>query len=302
MGLYDVAGGGWGVKKQLSVSFSGGRTSAYMAKWLIDNKRDEYDLSFIFANTGLEHEKTLEFVNECDKRWGLNLLWVEAVVHHGERKGSTHKVVTYETASRNGGPFKSVVEKYGIANPDFPHCNRELKLNPMYSWAKSKFNKPLWAIGIRVDEIDRMNSNAEKLGLHYPLISMNPTTKAEVRHWWAEQDFDLEIPEHLGNCVTCWKKSDRKLMTIAKHEPERFDFMKRMEKEHGLSGAPIYDDSGKQVARKWFRNYKTCDDIIASSKNPFVEFVDYMPELQYSMYLDVGGGCGESCEAFADME
>ena len=290
------------MKKQLSVSFSGGRTSAYMAKWLIDNKRDEYELSFIFANTGLEHEKTLEFVNECDKRWGLNLVWVEAVVHHGERKGSTHKIVSYETASRNGEPFEEVCKKYGLSNPDFQPCNREMKLNSMRSYRSENDHNGLIAIGIRVDEIDRMNSNAENLGLIYPLISMNPTTKAEVRHWWSEQEFDLEIPEHLGNCVTCWKKSDRKLMTIAKNEPERFDFMKRMEKECGLLGAPIYDDSGKQVARKWFRNYKTCDDIIASSETPFVEFVDYMPELQYKMDLDIGGGCGESCEAFADME
>ena len=64
------------MKETLFVSFSGGRTSAYMCWWLLKNKSDEYDFIFVFANTGQEHEKTLEFVNECDKRFGLNLVWL----------------------------------------------------------------------------------------------------------------------------------------------------------------------------------------------------------------------------------
>ena len=68
-------------KKTMFVSFSGGRTSGYMCHYLIQNKSDEYDFIFVFANTGLEHEKTLEFVDKCDKHFGLNLVWVEAVVH-----------------------------------------------------------------------------------------------------------------------------------------------------------------------------------------------------------------------------
>ena len=278
-------------KPILSVSISGGRTSGYMSKWLIDNKRNEYDLNFVFANTGQEHEKTLDFVDRGDREWGLGVTWVEAVVHHGIRKGSTHKVVNYKTASRNGEPFEQVCKKYGLSNMTFQPCNRELKLNPMKSYRK-ELDDGLVAIGIRADEVDRINPNYESLGLVYPLAFWNPTTKEQVRHWWKEQPFDLEIPEHLGNCVTCWKKSDRKLMTIAKHEPERFDFFKKMEKEHGFSGAPTYDENGEQVKRLWFRNYRTCDDIIATSKKPFNEFIDNMPELQLDLLgLDQNLSC-----------
>ena len=65
-------------KETLFVSFSGGRTSAYMSWWLINNKSDEYGFIFVFANTGLEHEGTLEFV---DKAWRSQhgetfLLWI----------------------------------------------------------------------------------------------------------------------------------------------------------------------------------------------------------------------------------
>lgn len=284
-------------KPILFVSFSGGRTSAYMAWWLIQNMSHKYDLRFVFANTGQEHENTLAFVNRCDKAWGLNLVWLEAVVHHGEKKGCTHKVVSYETASRKGEPFQAMIEKYGIPNPDFPHCNRELKLNVIFSYKRSlglQTNHPT-AIGIRADEMDRMAVSAKKTGAIYPLISWHSTTKGEVRHWWSDQPFDLELPEHLGNCVTCWKKSKRKLMTVAKHEPERFDFMQRMEQEHTNTGAG--DDP-----RVFFRQYTTVNDILEQAKQPFNEFVDYMPEMQLDMLghdideLDIEADCGASCE------
>lgn len=189
----------------LLVSFSGGRTSAYMAHWLLMNKSNEYNLQFVFMNTGVEHLKTLEFIDQCDKAWGLNLTWLEAVVHLGERKASTHRVVSYGTASRNGEPFEAMCEKYGIPNRSYNHCTRELKLGPFNSWMKENHQGALRAVGIRADEFDRMSVNAQRDKIIYPLISMRPTTKAEVLSWWKKQSFDLEIPEHHGNCVTCWK-------------------------------------------------------------------------------------------------
>jgi hypothetical protein len=271
-----------------------------MCKYLKDNFSHIYDLTFIFANTGLEHEKTLEFVDRCDREFGLNLVWIETVVNEKFGVGSHYKVVDFKTASRNGAPFEAVCNVYGLSNVTFQPCNREMKTAPMDKYRKDHVGQDLVAIGIRADEIDRINPKYNELGLCYPMAFWKPTTKEQIRHWWADQDFDLEIPEHMGNCVTCWKKSDRKLMTIAKNEPERFDFMRRMEMENEFSGHPTFNDDGDQVPRRWFRKYRTCDDIIASSKNPFVEFVDYMPELQLSIFdeIDVTNGCEDSCEIY----
>ena len=41
------------IKKKLLVSFSGGETSAYMAQWLKANKSNEFEMIFVFANTGV---------------------------------------------------------------------------------------------------------------------------------------------------------------------------------------------------------------------------------------------------------
>lgn len=60
------------MKEKYQISFSGGRTSAYMTKMLIDNLGDVYDFIVTFANTGLEDEKTLQFVKNCDDYFGFN--------------------------------------------------------------------------------------------------------------------------------------------------------------------------------------------------------------------------------------
>lgn len=279
-------------KETIVVSFSGGRTSAYMSKWLIDNKSDEYDLIFVFMNTGQEHEKTLEFVNKCDVAFGLNLIWIEGVTHHGERKGGTHKVVSYDSASRNGEPFEDMIKKYGIPNKSYPHCNRELKLNPFNSLMKDLgLSKAKRAIGIRVDEIDRMSVHAKANSIIYPLIKFKATTKSEIILWWKEQSFDLEIEEHYGNCVTCWKKSIRKLMTISKQDPNRFKFFEDCEKLYPSHG--FGDDS-----RVFFRERRSVGDIFEKASKPFVEFTER--KYEHQIELDIAGGCSESCDIFAD--
>lgn len=281
-------------KETLFVSFSGGRTSGYLCWWLLNNKSEDYNFIFVFANTGQEHEKTLDFVRLCDENFGLNLYWVEAVVNPEIGKGIRHKIVDFKSCSRNGEPFEAVIKKHGIPNAALPQCSERLKVEVMYSLKRSLgFRaKHLTAVGIRSDEIDRMNISAiEKKTLIYPLISWHQITKPEIRHWWASRDFDLDLPEHYGNCVTCWKKSDRKLWTIAKNEPSRFDFFQRMEDENG----GVKADAGKRV---FFRGCRSVRDIKLESKKDFREFYDEIPELQLRILdpIDYSNGCHSSCE------
>ena len=52
--------------KVLICNFSGGRTSGYLTHRLLQQKAKWKEIYVIFANTGCEHEKTLEFIKKCD--------------------------------------------------------------------------------------------------------------------------------------------------------------------------------------------------------------------------------------------
>jgi hypothetical protein len=281
------------VKGRILVSFSGGRSSAVMSKLLHDRYSDSHDLLFVFANTGCEHEESLRFVDRCDKTWKLGVHWIEAVTN--ERGiGQSAKRVDYCAASRNGEPFESAIKKYGIFNAAYPNCTGRLKSEPIHWYAKNIIG---WrdydtAIGIRADECDRMDRNAKKKRLIYPLITAG-LGKTHVNEIMRNSEIDLKLPgDHYGNCVWCWKKSLRKLLTVAKQCPTAFDFPARMESESK-------DD------RVFFRNNLSSRDVVAmsqsdlfdpyaDSKNAAFDFMSELPD------LDIGGGCGDSCEIHSD--
>ena len=228
--------------KNLLVSFSGGETSAFMAQWL-NNHYEEYgfeNIVFVFANTGLENEQTLEFVERCDKHFKLNVQWVEANVQQGIRKGTGFYRTDFDNASRKGEPFEAIIKKYGIPNQAFPHCTRELKQAPIKAFGKEWFNGEKYhtAIGIRQDEADRMNAKAKEMGFVYPLISskMIPATKPMINFYWRSMPFRLELKGYQGNCATCWKKADKKLYQIAQENPKAFEFMAEMERKYPRVG------------------------------------------------------------------
>lgn len=275
-------------------SVSGGRTSGYMASLAKELHPDD-NVLFIFANTGKEDEETLIFLDKCDKQFNLNLVWVEAVVNPLSGVGTTYKVVDFNTAARDGRPFKDVIEKYGIPNKAYPHCNRELKLAPIHKYAKDFFkgDKYKTAIGIRTDESRRVSAKADVAhggGIIYPLIDLVPTDKQDVNSYWEDMPFNLNLPEHRGNCVTCWKKSDRKLFTLIKEDEKAFDFFREMEKLHKFSGS----NDGIN-GRVFFRKNRSYDDLYAEYlASDFESFVDP----RFNKNLDLNGGCSESCELY----
>lgn len=237
----------------LVASISGGRTSSLMAKYLKDHY--EGDIIFIYANTGKEREETLEFINECDKRFDLNLIWVE----YDYIKKSTFKVVNYQTASRNGEPFEKMIAKYGIPNKAFPHCTRELKQYTIHRYLRwvglKKWNT---AIGIRIDEQHRINwDSAKSKGYVYPLVTDLRVNKEYVRNWWDSQEFDLKLKDYEGNCDMCWKKSDRKLLTMIIENPTLINWWNEMEIKYG------------KEEFTFFRKNKSAIDLIEMAKSKF---------------------------------
>lgn len=280
-----------------------------MTKLCVDKFKDSHDIAITFANTGCEHENTLKFVNDCDKHFGWGVVWVEAVVNPEKGKGIRHKVVDFETASRDGEPLEADFAKHGIPGPGWLHCTRDTKELPIEDYLKSvlgwKKRSYFLAIGIRADEMDRVNFN-NKRKLVYPLVEAG-WTKQDVKAECASWPFDLDLKgEHYGNCVWCWKKSLRKLMTLAKEDESLFDFPKRMERKYSHIVSDNHKQEGAENGRFMFRNHLKCADIIELSKTmsfePYkdTDQTELFSQASYDVFLDKGSACGESCEIGAD--
>lgn len=283
-------------KPKLLVCFSGGRTSAYMSKLIKKMLSDIFDIIFIFANTGQENNETLEFVNQCDLKWGLSVIWVEAITHDG-RKGCTHKIVNYETAHRitdkkEDSPYFKMVKKYGLANKAYPHCTRELKENPIHDYLKMigwKKGEYLTALGIRTDEPVRIKRGGKQLKV-YPLVDWWPADKIDVMDYWENQSFNLDLKDYQGNCAWCFKKSKNKLLTIMREKPYKFEFPLLIEELFGKVGPNKINGVLSDEPRTIFREYMTTKKLM--DLNGFVELLPIKDDEQSS-------GCSQSCEPFA---
>jgi len=116
---------------QKVIQFSGGRTSAYMTHRLITEQPGEYLV--LFQNTGKEMPQTLDFIHECDQRWGLGIVWLEY------RYGNNFEVVDYETASRDGRPFAELIahKKHFLPNRMTRYCTDQLKIQTARRYLQS---------------------------------------------------------------------------------------------------------------------------------------------------------------------
>jgi 3'-phosphoadenosine 5'-phosphosulfate sulfotransferase (PAPS reductase)/FAD synthetase len=283
-------------KKKLCISFSGGRTSAYMTKWLYDNVQDEYELLTVFANTGKEREETLQFVDECSKKWSIPIVWLEAthfdksgILHTNGGWGVKHRIVDFNSASRNGQPFEEMINALGIPNVGQPFCSEQLKKKPINHFRKTiGWRGSEMAIGIRCDEIDRVSVNHIKERIKYPLVSWVPTVELQVLSYWAQQSFDLGINSKLGNCDGCWKKSRRGLVDLAINEPTVFDWWQDMTDKyshHNPHSRPF------DLPNNFYRGNHSPQDIFKQAE---------LSKQQLNLFAENEklDGCSESCEAF----
>lgn len=290
-------------KLRIKASISGGRTSAYMAVKLKEFEAQcpgLYEIEYVFCNTSREDDRTLAFVDQLDKYLGLNLKWLEAVVHPGDGVGTTHRIVNFDTAKRNGEIALDVAKKYGVSNRVFQPCNREMKLRPMESYVRSiGWTDYVSAIGIRKDETRRVNDAAGKLRLWYPLVDTWPSDKQDVLSFWEDQPFDLQIEEHEGNCLECHKKSDRKHFQLIAERPEVFDFQRMIDRECAFSGAPFYDrpPAGAAPVRPRYRGNLDTEGLFAKAA-----LAGILPGSGRRVIPigtdDRGDGCTESCELY----
>lgn len=328
-------------KKRFLMSISGGRSSAMLAKLLIDTKKlkrvdvvlggfyvytkyvnDTEEYVFCFANTSREDESCLEFMRDVELHWDIKIMWIEAVVDFRKDKGTKHRVVSFETAKRDGSVFEDVIKKYGLPDKNFPHCTREMKTVAIRSfiryigWGSWKHYKTI--LGFRADEPKRTNPlKMKKLNQWWPLWEWG-VKKADVAYFWNRQPFDLgmhlpireqrEFIDADGNCKKCWKKSDIKLIYQHKQNPTDTEWIYEMQNKYrGFNGGREITDSINQM----FRGKREFQEIIEEWVDIYnLPIEEIVKRLNDKSLLEDGANqelyeqlsCEESCEAFTELE
>lgn len=381
------------MKELLITNTSGGKSSMAQAIIIKQKYGHKFDTICLFANTGMENEETLEFLDKCDREYGLSIIWLEAVVHE-HNKGNTHRITNFKDAYRINQyfdplhPFHAHVKKNGVPNATYPQCSDRLKEQVIESYKKDNGLKGVaQALGFRIDEsnramsrsvknalakigilnpeefrelihvgmaygallygidgrkcnsvvenisdynlmwiqdsvnasskfikevsdskkeaeryikmnitlddeiaIERYISKIKKHNLVFPMCDWFPMTKEDVNDFWEEQPFNLELEAHMGNCATCWKKSDKKLHLIALEKPELYQPFRWLEEKYKY----VKPNTKNGKDRVFFRGHRSSDMIIGEA-----QLMDaYMLRKLIGASIDEESGCAESCNGY----
>ncbi|MDU4943960.1 MAG: phosphoadenosine phosphosulfate reductase family protein [Mixta calida] len=261
------------------VSLSGGRTSAYLAYLM---KERDPETEFIFMDTGAEHPKTYEFIRNIVKHWKLNLTCLRVIPDPEMNKPSTYEILQVNQIGPDLEPWRRMLRKYGHPYVGGAFCTDRMKTVPFIKYCDEKYgrgNYHTW-LGMRVDEPRRLKT---KPGISY-LAEISDFEKQDVIEWWSEQPFDLEIQEHLGNCVFCIKKSLQKVALAAKDEPELASIF-----------IQTLQDCDTKEDKVMYRSNTSLEQVIALFSDTGR---DDLAARMTSMRQYDTGSCSESCEAF----
>jgi 3'-phosphoadenosine 5'-phosphosulfate sulfotransferase (PAPS reductase)/FAD synthetase len=226
------------INEPTCISFSGGRTSAYMLWRVLEahNGKLPDDAIVCFANTGKEDEATLKFVHDCETNWNVKIYWLE--YRDAEDSKDRWTEVTYKTASRNGEPFEAVIrKKQYLPNPVTRFCTIEMKIRTIANFlfargmcdTRSEGENMSW-VGIRADEPRR----SAKISRERTPLVVAGVGKEEIGLFWKNQTFDLGLPNfngvtYHGNCDLCFLKGESQTRSLIAEKPERAIWWAKME-------------------------------------------------------------------------
>ena len=227
----------------IQVALSGGRTSAYMLRCLLEanpGMRERDDVAVIFTNTGREMPETLDFVDTIGRKWDVNIVWLEYDIWPFGEIG--WRVVDRETASEAGEPFKKAIvrKKHYLPGPFTRWCTQELKIRTAKRYLVRERGWKEWrsVLGIRADEPKRVEGKegvSNERQVNWMPLYHAGVTKETVADYWSANGFDLGLQAVNGrtiegNCDLCFLKSESSLAYMTKKYPERAAWWEEMEK------------------------------------------------------------------------
>lgn len=279
-------------KKYQVVSFSGGRTSAYLTYLLKKiGEEGKHNVKFVFMDTGAEHPSTYDFIRNVVCYWNIDLICLRLVIDPQLGKANTYKIIAVDEICNDLQPWIDACSKYGTPYIHGPFCTRTMKLEVFERYCKDAFGNDYhtW-IGIRADEPKRLK---ERNHVSY-LADISNFDKQDVIDWWNQQPFDLTIPEHLGNCVFCIKKGINKIALAVRDEPKLAnEFLEVIN-----SKSVRIVERRQQESKIMYRGNLSLEDIIIMYSSQ--EYEEITATIR-GMKGYESGSCSESCEITESM-
>lgn len=265
------------------ISFSGGRTSAYMT---LEVLKIHPDAEVIYMDTGAEHPKTYEFIRNVSSILPRPITCLRCLPSDKFRGAPSFEVVSVDDIHHDLAGWIRMLRKYGNPYQGGPFCTDRMKTKPFEKYCEKKYGKGNYQrwIGIRADEPKRLKPAD---GFRY-LADISDFEKQDIIDFWLDMPFDLGIDEHLGNCVFCIKKSDLKLALACKDEPELARIFIDTISEHNK----------KESSSDMYRGRRSLGDIIQMFPQSRDEIA---ARVRGAKSFDTGS-CSESCEVFVIEE
>jgi hypothetical protein len=297
------------------ISFSGGRTSAYMLFQTLrahGGKLPDY-VYVVFANTGKEREETLRFIYECGVRWGVHIWWIEWRAGAGSEAEDRFEVVGLNSASRDGEPLRALFRRRRyLPNAVTRFCTAEAKIETMKQFMLAQ-GITHWTntVGLRADEPHRLlkqvlrNINGKERWKSSCPLALAGVIKRHVMRFWLgrnqwgtdrryplPQGFDLGLDDHDGNCDACMLKGYAVLAHIERQKPGTLDWW--IDEEDAVTamiatGQTADKPSGARFVTEY--SYREIQNMARSSA-----------ELPAMDPRDIGDCTGEVCAVANDDE
>ncbi len=262
------------IQNNLMVTVSGGRSSAMMARHIqTSEKYKDFNKVYVFCNTGMEREETINFLKNIEKHWKIPLIKIEGVYSKNLGTGVSYKIVDWHELDMNAKTFsnanmhKSKGEFKGMPNSAAPYCSDMLKTQPAKKLCDKIFgvNNYVKAIGFRSEDMPKRITFAEikedKKRI-FPLLTdfELPISQLDLNKYWNKQPFKLELHGKFGNCELCWKKSDNNLIDNIIYGTRFIEWYQKEEKKYNNTS---------------FRNHKSIDDFVKLAQLPRTPEIDF---------------------------
>jgi len=250
------------MNKNLLITVSGGRSSAFMARHIqTSEKYKDLKKLYVFCNTGQERPETIQFLKNIVEHWGIPLNLIEGKYSQEKGVGVKHNLVGFHNLDMTGRPYKEAIQQMnknkivGVPCSVVPYCSEYLKIRPAHSFAKEIFGTVNYikAIGYRREDLYSRTSMTEikaNKKIIAPLITdfHEPIGNPELNDFYNDNPFQLGIHNKLGNCELCWKKSDRNLIEAIQYGTRFIEWHQEQEQTYG---------------NMFFRDRKSIMDLVA---------------------------------------